>query len=115
MIFFPLTVALIILVYIFLFFKQKDCDRKMRGNLTFRYSVCLVFAIVEYLYLKGKGPGVSFWIVFSIDALTAILMGNDILKILKRRELTDEDLPQIMRLSGYVLLLSFGLVLMAII
>ena len=110
MTFLPVSTALIIVLYAFLALREKQADDKLCAVLLFKYSTCLLFAIVGYLYFRGRGFAPGFWILSALVIAASLAMGKDIRMILREKEVTEDTFRIVQRTSLYITGLTFGLV-----
>ena len=112
MIFLPVSVAFIVFLFAFLAIREKQAEPKLCAVLLFKYSTCLLFAIVAYLYFRGQGMSLAYGIVSVLDIAVSLFMGKDIRTAVKDKEISEETFRIVQRTSFYIMGLSFGLVAM---
>ncbi len=114
--FLPVIVFLPTLIYTVLSIKEKRIiEDRYFVTLLLKYGALLMFAIVECLYLWKKTAGLPvFLILYAIDAAAAVLMGTDLLKVCRAKELNEETAMMMLRSSGYIMLAVFGFIVMLI-
>ena len=101
-------------LFIILILKNnKSLDSKMLGTMLFKYSVIILFAIVEYIYLIKYAPSNMTKIIISIiiNSICAYLMGNTIYNVSKANELNDIELLKLSRISFVNMIAVVGLIL----
>ena len=91
---------------------NKSLDHKMIVMLLFKYSVIILFAIVEYIYLIRHDINYTK-IITSIlfNSLGSYLFGNTVLKISELNELNDEELLKLSRTSMINMICLVSLIL----
>ncbi len=93
---------------------REKADGKMFRLMLAMYSACLLFAIVEYLYLRRCNVSeqlVPFLLLVLFDAGITGLMGNSVLKIIR----DPEQLTKFMALPAYQIALTVGIIAMFVI
>lgn len=102
---FPLIIFIIMLVYSILIIKDnRGLDNKLLYTMLFKYSVVLLFAIVEYLYLNKLNSFNNInLILIVLNIIISIMFGKTIHNICKQ-ELDDNTLLKLSRASIYIML-----------
>ena len=114
--FLPVIVLIPTLVFTILSLREKRIiETRFFVTFLLKYGALLMFAIVECLYLRKKTPDIpAFVILCIIDTAAAVLMGMDILKLSRAKELNGETATLMIRSSSYIMLAILGFIVMLI-
>ena len=107
----PVLSGLLFLVFVILSLRAaQGFDRKVLVILIIQYSTCLMFAIVEYLYMLKKGTDRIFIILLLWDLLWTALYGMSLRDIVKKGKIDEANARKAGALSIYLILEALGLI-----